>query len=194
MPVSDQLRSGTHKKCSTMETKEIPVEALEMASEKKAENYYMEIELEDKGQDFLKLQLDKEGNVVGASPFFSQFCKGLKIKIDSILLNWYPDFDRRGSGSLKYKVINYHFLLSKTDDFKYKKRSAFEGCFERFEDIGICEDSKQHLKIEETERVQDFCVEEANAWFQGFEDDSKENRLLFAILLFNKLQEKYKKK
>jgi len=54
------------------------------------------------------------------------------------------------------------------------------------------------LRVEEVQEgdlfvlVQDFCVNEADAWFNGFEDDSKENRLLFAKILFDKLNLKFK--
>lgn len=176
-----------------MQSKNIKVENLTLAEPKCPENYYMEIELEDMGQDFLKLQLDKEGNVVGATPFFSHFCQGLKIDIESILLNWCPNYNwKKNEGQLKYKIINYSFLLPKTNDFLYNKESAFIGSFERFEDVGIAPEAKLNLDIQDKEAVQDFCVQEADEWFNGYQDDSKENRLLFAILLYNKLQEKYR--
>lgn len=176
-----------------MKTKRIDINDLELGKQKLSENYYLEIELEDKGQDFLKLQLDKDGLVVGSKPFFSLFCKNLKIDINSILLNWYPNFIRdNNKGQLKYKVVNYSFLLPKQNDFLYKGKSAFIGSFERFEDVGICDDAKLNLDINDRESILDFCVEEARAWFEGMEDDSTENRLLFSKLLLDKLYKKYK--
>lgn len=176
-----------------METKNVNIENLSVGNPKNPENYYLEIELEDKGQDFLKLQIDKFGYVVGAQPFFSAFCNGLKIEINSILLNWYPDYKwKEKNGQLKYKIIDYIFLMPKSNDFLYKGSSAFIGSFERFQDIGICEDSKLNMDINNVQQVQNFCVNEADTWFDGFEDDSKENRLLFAKLLFDKLNQKFK--
>ena len=178
-----------------MQTKKIKVENLTITEPKNPENFYLEIELEDKGQDFLKLQLDKEGNAVGASPFFSSFCHGLKIDIDSIFLNWAPNYNwKNNSGQLKYKVIDYTFLLPTKEDFTYKGESAFIGSFERFEDVGIAEDCKLNLNINDTDVVHEFCVKEADDWFNGYEDNSIENRLLFAIILYRKLLEKYSTK
>lgn len=169
------------------------IEELVLGSPKQAENFYLQIELEDQGQDFIKLQLDKEGNVVGATPFFSQFCQGLKIELDTVQFNWPPDIIRGKKGTLKYKVIDYEFLLPKHNEVQYNGESAFIGSLERFEDVGIAEDCKQNLDIHNETEVKDFCRTEAEAWYNGFEDDSPENRQLFAKILYNKLLEKHKK-
>ncbi|SEC67328.1 hypothetical protein SAMN04489761_3466 [Tenacibaculum sp. MAR_2009_124] len=175
-----------------MKNKRLRIEDLELSQSKIPENFYLEIELEDLGQDFLKLQLDKEGRVVGAQPFYSIFCSNLRIDITSIRFNWYPSFERSNhKGQLKYKVLNYSFLLPKQNDFLYNKKSAFIGSFERFEDVGICKDSKLNLDINDTNAVLDFCVDEATSWFDGMEDHTVENRLLFSKLLLDRLYKKY---
>ncbi len=93
-----------------MKTKKIKISDLVLSKQKSEihPDTCLIIEFEDKGQDFLKWQLNKNGKVIRSTPFQTDVWKNTYVNLDALKVGKEPLIVNKhvGFGSMNYKIIS----------------------------------------------------------------------------------------